>query len=31
MEDIMGMDLSGDNFFANLVAGRNDMFLRDGY
>ena len=31
MEDIMGMDLSRDNFFADLVAGRNDMLLRDGY
>jgi hypothetical protein len=31
MEDIVGMDLSRDKFFTNLVAGRNDMLLRDGY
>jgi hypothetical protein len=31
MEDIMGMDLSRDNFFTDLVACRNDMLLCDGY
>ena len=31
MEDIVGMDLSCDNLFADLVAGRNDILLRDGY
>jgi hypothetical protein len=31
MEDIVGMDLSCDSFFTDLVTGRNDMLLRDGY
>jgi hypothetical protein len=31
MEDIVGMSLSCDDLFSNLVASRNNMLLRDGY
>ena len=31
MEDIVGVNLSCDSFFADLVAGGNNLFMCDSY
>jgi hypothetical protein len=31
MEDIVGMDFSGNSFFADLMSSRGNMLVSDGY